>query len=261
MRCDMDLLFEGKNVFVTASSGGIGKAVAKGFLREGAAVIINGRSEERLHDTLREFQKEYGDDRVQAVCADMSDEISIRHAAESIKDYVGCIDAVVGNLGTGKPVYEDKFDLNEWRHMLSINLLSAVGLIGTMRGLFPKGGGSIALIGSLAAHDRIGAPPAYAAAKAGIVSLVKYAAPILSERNIRINAVSPGNVLFEGGRWEEILKNDEEGTKSYIEKEVPMKRFGMAGEIAETVLFLCSERSSFTTGAIIQVDGGQGRGY
>lgn len=257
----MDLGLDGKNIYITASTNGIGKAVAHTFLREGATVIINGRDEKRLMIALHELRKEYGEEKVYAVCGDMSDEDMIKYAVGKIREYVSNIDVVVANLGTGKPVSDDKFDLREWEYMLKINLLSAVGLIQNTRSLFSENGGSIVLIASLAAHDRIGAPPAYAAAKAGIVSLVKYAAPILSGHNVRINAVSPGNIFFEGGRWEELSARDPVGVNEYIDKEVPMKRFGTTDEIAEMIAYLSSEKSSFTTGAVIQIDGGQGKGY
>lgn len=257
----MELDLCDKNVFITASTSGIGKATAEAFLREGATVIINGRNEKKLTEVLAELRKKYGDMKVYGICADMSEEFSMKEAADKIKEYVSYIDIVVGNLGTGKPVSKDKFDLQEWQYMLKMNLLSAVGLIQNVSNLFLDTGGSIVIMASLAAHDRIGAPPAYAAAKAGIVSLVKYAAPILAECNVRINAVSPGNIFFAGGRWEELMTQNFTGTKEYIEKEVSMKRFGKPEEIAETILFLCSNKSSFTTGAIVQVDGGQGKGY
>lgn len=257
----MELGLYGKYVFITASTSGIGKATAAAFLKEGATVIVNGRNERKLAEVLAEFREAYGEKRVYAVCGDMSEELIIKETVNKIKEVVPYLDIVVGNLGTGKPVSEDKFDIKEWQYMLKVNLLSAVGLIQNVKGFFPENGGSIAMIASLAAHDRIGAPPAYAAAKAGIVSLVKYAAPILWEYNIRINAVSPGNIFFEGGRWEELMEQDFAGTKKYIEKEVPMKCFGRPEEIAEAILFLCSDRSGFTTGTIVQVDGGQGKGY
>lgn len=257
----MDLNLRNKYAFITASTSGIGKTTADAFLREGAIVIINGRNQDKLEDTLNGFRVKYGEEKVYAVCGDMSDESFIKRAAVKIRQYVSHIDIVVGNLGTGKPISEDKFDLKEWKYMLNVNLLSAVGLIRHMRELFSEDGGSIALVASLAAHDRIGAPPAYAASKAGIISLVKYAAPILAEYHIRINAVSPGNVYFRHGRWEELLELDPEGVKTYIESEVPMKRFGKTEEVAETILFLCSAKSNFTTGSVVQIDGGQGKGY
>ncbi len=256
----MELGLCGRNVFITASTSGIGKVVAEAFLKEGAKVILNGRNENKLVDVCKEFREKYGMEKVYGICGDVSEEAVICKVISRIKEYVSHIDILVGNLGTGKSISKDKFDLDEWRYMLKINLLSAVGLIQNVRDLFQNFGGSIVLMSSLAAHDRIEAPPAYAASKAGIVSLVKYAAPILIADHIRINAISPGNVFFEGGRWEEILSQNPTETQNYIENEVPMKRFGSAEEIAATVLFLSSERSSFTTGTIVQIDGGQSKG-
>ncbi len=256
----MELGLLGKTVFITASTSGIGKAIAEAFLREGAAVIINGRSQSKLDDAVNILRKKFGDNKVYGIQGDMSENGFIRDTIYKMKEFVSHIDIIVGNLGTGKPISDDKFDLEEWQYMLKVNLLSAVGLIHDALDLFSDSGGSIVLMGSLAAHERIGAPPAYAAAKAGVISLVKYAAPILIRRGIRINAVSPGNIFFQGGRWEELTMQEPDGTKEYLETEVPMKRFGTSEEIAETVLFLASERSGFTTGSVIQADGGQSRG-
>ena len=257
----MDIHLSGKNVFITASSGGIGKATAVAFLEEGATVVINGRDGTKLSESLSELRGKYGKARVYGFCGDMSVDASIKEATEYIKRELQYIDVAVGNLGTGKPISEDKFDDREWRHMFELNLFGAVGLIRNIGDLFPETGGSIVLLSSLAAHERIGAPPAYAAAKAAVVSLVKYAAPILMKQGVRINAVSPGNIFFEGGRWEELSEQDPVGVRTYLETAVPMKRFGTPREIADTILFLCSEKSTFTTGTVVQVDGGQGTGY
>lgn len=74
-----------------------------------------------------------------------------------------------------------------------------------------------------------------------------------------MNSVAPGNVHYEGGRWEELVKQDEGGVKAYIEQSVPMKRFAAPNEIADAVVFLASDRASFITGASLAVDGGQSR--
>lgn len=255
----MELGLFQKRVFITASTGGIGNAIARKFLEEDAKVVINGRDPKKTDAVLWNLRNEYGTEKVSAVCADMSEETQIERAISEIQNMFSCVDVVVGNLGTGKPISDDRFDSEEWVHMLRMNLLSAVKLVGHTRHCFPEMGGSIVLTASLAGHERIGAPPAYAASKAGLLSFVKYAAPILVDDRIRINAVSPGNVFFEGGRWEKLKAENPRSVNSYIKSEVPMKRFGRAEEIAETVLFLASERSSFTTGTVVEVDGGQGR--
>lgn len=257
----MELGLKRKRVFVTASSNGIGKAIAEDFLKEGAIVIVNGRDRLRLDHTLENFRESYGSDKIYGIQGDMSDPGQIEAAFQELRKNFKNIDIVVGNLGMGKPISKDKFDMEEWTKMFQVNLFSSVGLVGRFRELFPKQGGSIVLLASLAAHDRIGAPPAYAAAKAGLVSFIKYSAPILIKEGIRINGVSPGNIIFEGGRWEDLLMQDKKGTEVYINSTVPMKRFGKTEEISAAVIFLASEKSSFTTGVVLQADGGQSVGY
>ena len=116
------------------------------------------------------------------------------------------------------------------------------------------------MISSLAACDRIEAPYAYAAAKEGVKVLTKYLADDYAERNVRVNCVIPGNVLFPGGRWEELMERDRSGTEKYIRENVPLRRFAKPEEVAAAVVFLASDRASFITGTSIIVDGGQKRG-
>lgn len=259
----MDLGLKGKVAFVTASSAGIGRATAETLLTEGVKVAINGKSSTKLSEARHILAKQYGESEVETIQGDMADETVITDTCEYLKHKYGQIDILVANLGSGKPLVADKLDLHEWQRLLQINLYSVVWLMHEVQRLelLRKGSGTVIFMASLAAFDRIAAPPAYAAAKAGIVSLVKYLAPVLARDGIRINAVSPGNVYYEGGRWQEICEQDEDGTRRYIEAEVPMKRFAKPEEIASAVVFLCSGRSSFTTGTVVQIDGGQGRGY
>lgn len=259
----MELEMTGKVAFVTASSAGIGRATVEALLAEGVKVAINGRSASKLLETKQALMEKYGKSEVEVVQGDMTNEKVISDTCERLKQKYGLIDILVANLGSGKPLVADNLDLHEWQRLMQVNLYSVVWLMHEMRRLelLRHGNGVVILMASLAAYDRIGAPPAYAAAKAGIVSLVKYLAPMLAKDGIRINAVSPGNVYYEGGRWQELCEQDSEGIRRYIEREVPLKRFAKTEEIASAVTFLCSERSSFTTGAVLQVDGGQGRGY
>lgn len=255
----MNLGLEGKQVFISASTGGIGLAVADAFLEEGANVIVNGRDECKLKEVVDKLQKSYGSNRVLGLSGDMAEEKDVQEICDKIGKKYGALDCLVANLGTGKPITEDKLDLDEWNHMTKMNLFSDVSLLRYSRPLLAEKGASIVLVSSLAACERIAAPPAYAVAKAGVSVLVSYLAPELAKKNVRINAVAPGNIYFHGGRWEELLKADESAVKEYIESDVPMKRFGTPEEIADTVVFLSSERAGFTTGTVMCVDGGQNR--
>lgn len=257
----MNLGLSNRKVFITASSAGTGSAIAETFLQEGACVCINGRSADKLKTYYEELQRRYGMDKVLAICGDMSQKQDIEKARQYIIRQWKNVDILVGNLGTGKSISENRLAYEEWKHMLDYNLLGAVSLLDAFDRLLNNDVGSIVLISSLAAHDRIGAPPAYAAAKKGILALVKYMSDIYAERGIRINAISPGNIYYKGGRWEELMNLNHTSVQEYINRDVAMKRFGTTQEIANAAVFLASACSSFTTGSVLNVDGGQKRGY
>lgn len=256
----MELGLKDKSVFITASSDGIGKSIAITFLEEGANVIINGRNASKLKQAVLELSEKYGDSRVYGVIGDMSKEEDIESAKEYVINQVGNLDILIGNLGTGKPVSFNKLDMTEWYHMYEYNLFSAVRLIFKFEEILKKQeNANIVLLSSLAGYEKIGAPTAYAAAKNSIRTLVKYLADEHALYGIRVNGVAPGNVFYSGGRWEELWNQDKEGIETYIDGSVPMKRFGTPEEIANTVVFLASDRASFITGEVIKVDGGQSR--
>lgn len=258
----MDLDLKDKKVFITASSDGIGKATVEVFLKEGASVVINGRDKIKLEKSILELKKKYGENKVHGIIGDMSQKENIENAKSQIEDYFGGLDILVGNLGTGKPISSNKLDVEEWKYMIDKNLLSAVSLIEALIDSLAKNKDSnIVLLASLAAFDKIGAPPAYAAAKRGIVSLIKYSADAYAKKGIRVNGVSPGNIYYSGGRWDELEKEDPIQVHKYIEDNVPMQRFGKPEEIANAIVFLASGKAAFITGTVLQVDGGQSRSY
>ena len=121
--------------------------------------------------------------------------------------------------------------------------------------------GSIILISSIAGLERIGAPYGYAAAKSALLSLTGNLSAELASYGIRVNCVVPGNVYFKDGRWDEVLNDQPEIKREYIDKEVPLKRFATPFEIAKSIVFLSSDCSSFTTGTVLVIDGGQTRRY
>ncbi len=257
----MDLQLKGKIVVITASTNGIGYASARMFLEEGAYVVINGRNEDTLQSKCAVLKKEFGDERVSCFCGDATKEKDIVELKNCVQKMYGKIDCLVANVGSGRPSTEDKLDSREWENSFQINLFSSVKLVHVFHDMWDiQKGGSIVLLSSLAACERIGAPYAYAAAKEGIKVLTKYLSDDYASKNIRVNCVIPGNVLFPGGRWEELIALDKEGIQNYIQKNVPMKRFAQPQEIAAAIVFLSSFLASFITGTSLVVDGGQKRG-
>lgn len=251
----------GEKIVITASSNGIGYASAEMFLEEGAFVIINGRNEKALQEKGERLKKIYGDDRVHCCCGNITEEEGIRALKRYTQEVFGAIDCLVANVGSGRPIAESRLDPLEWKKGFEINLFGTVRLIHEFDDMWDQqNGGNVVMLSSLAACDRLKAPYAYAAAKEGIRVLTKYLSDDYALRNIRVNCVLPGNVLFPGGRWEELLVQNKEGTECYIRENVPLKRFAKPEEIASVVVFLASELASFITGASIVVDGGQKRG-
>lgn len=118
--------------------------------------------------------------------------------------------------------------------------------------------GTIVCVSSICGMEVIpGAPVTYSVAKSALNSYVKGSSRPLAKRNIRINAVAPGNVLFPGSTWEEKLQADSEAVQSMLDAQVSQGRLGTAEDIANAVVYLVSDKASFVTGTILTVDGGQ----
>ena len=249
--------FEGKRIFISGSTKGIGLAVANKFLQEGGTVVLNGRDKNRLHKVSELLSEKYFG-KVYAVSGDLTSDKDAFAVAERIKELIGNLDIVVANVGSGKPENKNPLDPGEWKRFYDVNVISSVNVLNTLYPIIKKQNhANVILLSSIAAKEKISAPCAYAASKGAIVTLTRYLAQDWAADGIRVNCIMPGNIYFEGGRWEELLREDEDGVKSYISENVPMKRFGEPKDVAEAICFLASEKASFITGIYLPVDGGQ----
>ncbi|KVN37987.1 oxidoreductase [Burkholderia pyrrocinia] len=249
----MDLELNGKVALVTGSSRGIGKAIAAALASEGCRVIVNGRDADVLDGVAAELK-------AAAVAGDVSTRAGADAVLEQAVAIHGRVDIVVCNVGSGASVPPGQEGEAEWLRMLQINLMSATNTVAAARPYLGAQGGAILCISSICGSAALGAPVAYSAAKAALDSFVRGAARYLAPENIRINALAPGNILFEGSTWERKLAADADAVATMLKCEVAMARLGTAQEVASMAAFLCSAKASFATGALFVLDGGQLRG-
>jgi NAD(P)-dependent dehydrogenase (short-subunit alcohol dehydrogenase family) len=239
-----------KIVLVTGGTSGIGLEAAKLFREEGASVIIVGQNPDRLQAAAREFG-----DSVTLLRGDVSKPANVESVVEQIRQKFGRIDVVFANAGMGlaaplEAVTEDQIDAQ-----FGVNFKGVFFTIQKAAPLLAKGGSVVVTTSFL---NEVGTPglSILSATKAAVRSLVRSLGAELAPRGIRVNAVSPGPVStpFHGKLGLSGQQLDE--AASAIEDQVPLHRFGEAGEIAKAALFLASDDSSFMTGSEVVVDGG-----
>lgn len=254
----MDLRLQSKRVLITGSSCGIGFGIAEQFLKEGSQVFLTGKALTHLRKAKTALRRQFGANRVVGFCGDLTDAVVQHCLVRSIKKHWKALDILVLNLGSGRSVPGLVSDPSEWHRVLQLNLVSAMQTLAlTEQFLEYAASPAVVFVGSIAGLGAIGAPLPYGAAKAGLLHAMKGASVLLAVKGIRVNMVSPGNVLFENGTWDLKLRENREQVLRMLEERVPLRRFGTVEEISSAVVFLASERAGFTTGACLVVDGGQ----
>jgi NAD(P)-dependent dehydrogenase (short-subunit alcohol dehydrogenase family) len=244
----------GKVAFVTGAGTGIGRAAAVAFAREGANVVVMGRSEAPLRESAGLIEAEGG--RALAVVADVSRAEEVKEALAETMRVFGRLDYAFNNAGVEQPSMAlADIPEEEWARIMSTDLY---GVFICMKYQIPlmqrQGSGVIVNTSSGAGVKGFKGQGAYAAAKHGVIGLSKSAALDYAASNIRINAVCPG--MVDTPMMDRFTGGTAAGRKAAIDQE-PVGRAGRPEEIGATVVWLCSEASSFITGAAIVADGGQ----
>lgn len=243
----------GKVAVVTGGSAGIGRSAALALAAEGAAVVLSDLDDERGNAVAGEIVAKGG--RAAFVHADVSDDEQVEAMVSRAVVEFGGLDLAFNNAGIeGDRAPTHECTPENWHRTLAVNL---TGVWSCMRHEIPKmlerGAGSIVNCSSVAGLVGFASIPAYVASKHGIVGLTRTAALEYAEAGVRVNAICPGVIDTEMvGRF---TGGDEEATSAMVAME-PIGRMGRPEEIADAVVWLCSDRSSFTTGQAIAVDGG-----
>jgi NAD(P)-dependent dehydrogenase (short-subunit alcohol dehydrogenase family) len=248
--------FKGKVAIVTGGSSGIGKETAKRLVAEGASVVLSGKDEAKLYSAAKEIDGSI--DQVRVLAGDIAKPATGAALVEQAEREFGGLDILVNNAGVFRPKPFIEVSEEEYDWFLDTILKGKFFLAqAAAKAMKKRGGGAIVHTGAMWALQAIGATPssAYSAANAGVHALVHNLALELAGDKIRINAVAPA--VVETPLYSTFL------TKEQVEKTLPtfnafhpLGRIGQPGDVAEAILFLASDQSSWITGTILPVDGG-----
>lgn len=245
----------GEVAIVTGSASGMGRATAQLFASEGAKVVIADLGEDRVAAVVDDINARFGADSALGVVTDVAERDHLKHLVSQAVEWAGRIDIVVNNAGVSirnSTVMEEEEFEEIWRKTLDINLTAQVRLIRlALPHLLESPSPRIVNIASTEAIVAQRGILAYAASKAGVTGLTRSLAVELGYQGVTVNCICPGPI--NTGMTE---KYPDEDKQRYAKARVPLRRYGLAEEVAHMTLNLCLPASSFVTGAVIPVDGG-----
>ena len=236
---------EGKTILVTGASSGIGRGIAIACSMMGASVIVNGRNEQRLSETMSEME---GDDNL-SLAADLSDNVALAEMVAKLPK----LDGIVHCAGIGQRVLCKQLQESDLENMMNVNFKAPVMLqTEILKQKKINKSASIVFIASIACDSPTIGNAMYSASKGAIISYANCLALELAPRQIRVNCILPAMIwtelIFKGGITEEELKEDE--------KKYPLKRYGKPEDIANLSIYLLSDAAAWMTGSNIKITGG-----
>ena len=235
-----------KNIIVTGASGGIGNSIIKKLSEAGANILASGTREEKLDILKRQFEK------IKILKFDISQRDKIEEFIEkATQELGGSLDCIVNNAGVTQDNLAIRMSLEEWQKVIDINLTSTflISKFGIKKMLKNKSG-KIVNITSVVGHTGNLGQANYTASKAGIIAMSKSLAIEYAKKNININCISPGFIKTA------MTDKIDEKFKEVIISKIPSARLGEAEDIANAVLFLSSNQSSYINGETLHVNGG-----
>lgn len=236
---------EGKTILVTGASSGIGRGIAIACSKMGASVIVNGRNEQRLSETMSEME---GDDNL-SLAADLSDNVALAEMVAKLPK----LDGIVHCAGIGQRILCKQLQESDLENMMNVNFKAPVMLqTEILKQKKINKSASIVFIASIACDSLTIGNAMYSASKGAIISYANCLALELAPRLIRVNCILPAmiwtDLIFKGGITEEELKEDE--------KKYPLKRYGKPEDIANLSIYLLSDAAAWMTGSSIKITGG-----
>ena len=248
----MDLGIDGKVALVTAATRGIGLAIAQALARERARVVVVARTEKDVSSVAESLHG-------MGVVADVTTEDGCRKAVDETHEQLGAIDILVNNFGARAGTSWSDTGPRELQSAFAGNVIVSARMTQlVLPEMIERGWGRVVVITSVYGREAGGAP-AYNAAKAAEISLVKSLAREVAGKGVTVNGVAPGSILWEGGGWHRRQLADPAGIADFVRRDMPLGRFGTVEEVASVVAFVCSQQASLVNGTSIAVDGGQGR--
>ena len=248
----------GRVAFISGGARGIGAAIARAFVAEGAAVMIGDRRAEQAAALADELG-----DRASSVALDVTAERDWDDALAATIDRFGGLHILVNNAGIAEGGPLAATTLDSWQRVIDVNQTGVfLGLRAAIEPMTASGGGSIINMSSM---DGLTTTPriiSYIASKWAVRGMTKAAAMELAPRNIRVNSIHPGHVLTELGSSDAVPQAVlDEMITAHVQRFAPMQRPGRVEEIAALAVFLASEESSYSTGSEFVADGGFTAGY
>ena len=247
-----------KVAVVTGGSRGIGQAIAVGFAKAGARVVITSRKADDLEETASEIRAFGGEALVLPAHLGRLEEIG--KVVDTVREKYGRIDILVNNAGAS-PALAGVLDADErlWDTIMNLNLKGVYFLSqACARIMKPRGGGKIINIASIDGFTPEPLVSVYSISKAGVRMITKAFAAELAPYNIQVNTIAPGPISTKmmNSHWSHLPPEEARKAKEEMEKQFPMQRMGQPDELVGAAVYLASDASSFTTGTEIVIDGG-----
>jgi 3-oxoacyl-[acyl-carrier protein] reductase len=244
------MLLSGKKVLITGVSRGIGESAATVFVRNGAEIILQGRNQSSLYE-LKHKLVEFADAKIHTICYDVRENEEIRNSFQWIKKEVGGLDVLINNAGILDDALLGMVNEEQVTNTFATNLIAVIfHMQYASRIMTKQKRGSIINVSSIIGRTGNDGQTVYGASKAGVIGATLSAAKELGTHGIRVNAVAPGFIdtdmtkQLPPNKYEERLR------------QIKMKRIGTPEEVANVMMFLASDLSSYVTGQVIGVDGG-----